>query len=147
MLKYMYIWNIYKYMLELHRGAVVFAARIYQTKWFKIRFEINLKMVNTIWFRVDSIRFRKYFSTELHRPRGVVVFAARIYQTNYWNIKWSIITIINPNQSENGKYNLISVWFNKISLRALNYIAAWYLQRGYIRPVTEILNAAPESIG
>ena len=24
--------------------------------------QINLKMVNTIWFQVDSIRFRKYFS-------------------------------------------------------------------------------------
>ena len=28
------------------------------TDWF----QINWKMVNTIWFRFDSIRFRKYFS-------------------------------------------------------------------------------------
>ena len=43
--------------------------------------QINRKMVNTIWFRIDSIRFRKYLVL---------------------------------NQSKIGKYNLISVRFNKI---------------------------------
>ena len=37
------------------------------TDWFRtnrtsVRFQINRKMVNTIWFRVDFIRFRKDFS-------------------------------------------------------------------------------------
>ena len=43
--------------------------------------KIIRKMVNTIWFRIDSIRFRKYLVL---------------------------------NQSKIGKYNLISVRFNKI---------------------------------
>ena len=32
------------------------------TKWTSVWFLIIRKMVNTIWFRFDSIRFRKYFS-------------------------------------------------------------------------------------
>jgi len=35
----------------------------YETKRPSVWFQINRKMVNTIWFRVDLIRFRKDFST------------------------------------------------------------------------------------
>ena len=59
----------------------------------------------------------------------------------YWLI-WNQTDVrLVPNQSENGKYNLISVWFNKISLcvrtKLFNSVVNiklhnWCLERGII---------------
>ena len=62
----------YSFPIERNHFSVsltIFLSRLYlpYSDWFgtkrtSVRFKINRTMVNTIWFRVDLIRFRKDFS-------------------------------------------------------------------------------------
>ena len=79
------------------------------TKRTSVWIQINHKMINTIWFRVDSIRFRKYFSVCIHEQK--YIYETRQIQPNLdynytfkfgtrWNSVWcqinrkSFITIL-----------------------------------------------------
>ena len=97
-------------------------------------FQIDLKMINTIWFRVDSKRFRKDFS--VYRRQEYVQCATlsrlvrqilgrsvkpeiRLYllfSDRFGTANGRLFAVF---QSEYGKYNLISVLFNKIPKRFL----------------------------
>ena len=66
---YTHIWSLYihteKYfrnLLKSNRNRIVFTffQLIWNSKWtVSVWFQINRKIVNTIWFRFDLIRFRK----------------------------------------------------------------------------------------
>ena len=45
------------------------------TKWKSVWFQINRKMVNTIWFGFDLIRFGKHFSVWQGRGASLVILA------------------------------------------------------------------------
>ena len=102
-------------------------------------FQINRKMVNTIWFRVDLIRFGKYFSVCTRVSGGAktpqpdcfrhevpiscvhtlkvtsdsCVKSTQIRLCFHWFLTESTEFCLVDNQSGNGKYNLISGLFNK----------------------------------
>ena len=61
-----------------------------QTDSVRLLFQINRCMVNTIWFRFDIIRFRKYFSLCVRRRE---VGASPLHlktanRKNWGNLKW-----------------------------------------------------------
>ena len=58
------------------------------------------------------LRTEKSFPNLIKSTRNQIVFT--IFRL-IWNSKWTCLFAI-PNQSENDKYNLISVWFDKIPL-------------------------------
>ena len=73
-------------------------------KWIRKRF---------LWVYVHT---EKYFRNHIKSNRNQIVFT--IFQL----IRNKMDTVrLVPSQSENGKYNLISVWLNKISKRFLLY--------------------------
>ena len=57
------------------------------TKRTSVWFQINRNMVNTIWFRVDSIRFRKDFSVcaiAKHRKRSLYLYRQPFQNLYVW---------------------------------------------------------------
>ena len=70
-------------LIKSNRNQIVFTMHRLiwkQTDTVRLLFQINRKMVNTIWFRFDLIGFRKYFSVcrnFLLRGRPVAQFCGR----------------------------------------------------------------------
>ena len=59
--------SVFGHLSEILLNQTEIRLHLPWTNWFRSKrtyvwFKINRKMVNTIWFRVDLIRFRKYFS-------------------------------------------------------------------------------------
>ena len=97
-------------------------------------FQISQKMVNTIWFPFGLISFWKCFSCVFKNTRETDLccytrakYFQNLIKPNVNQIVFAIFRLILnqtdvrlvPNQLENGKYNLISLWLNKISKRFL----------------------------
>ena len=101
-------------------------------------FQINRCMVNTIWFRFDLMIFGKYFSVSVVSRYAVrtdkcfLNFAKSTRNQIVFSI-FRLISIqtdsirLDPNQSENGKYNLISGWFSNIQTI---FICVYYVGTG-----------------
>ena len=64
-----YFWNF----IKSNRNQIVFT--IFRLNWNSkrsVRFKINQKMVNTIWFRFDLIKFRNDFSVYMYTSEQVL---------------------------------------------------------------------------
>ena len=60
----------FRNIIKSNRNQIVFTIfwLIWNQTEVRLLFQINRKMVNTIWFRVDLIRFRKNFSVCVEKP-------------------------------------------------------------------------------
>ena len=82
------------------------------TKWTSVWFQINRKIVNTIWFRFDLIRFQKYFSVcKSNNYRWINVKPHICYLILYLSCRWQIfrhgvMTIDRINTGEFTSHNL-----------------------------------------
>ena len=106
------------------------------SKWTSVWIQINQKMVNTFWFRVDLIRFWKYFSVcILETYRNVTaLWCLVLYHVVSWNIPAD--RNIPPR-----KY-LASLIITTVSLRIANNIHAKQVnqlgaQLGCTTPINE----------
>ena len=78
----------------------------------KIRIQSGF-LYRTIRETVSIAARREIFSKSYSINRNQIVLS------NFWLIWIQTDVRLNPNQSENGKYNLISGWFNQIHKRFL----------------------------
>ena len=88
-----------------------------------------------------ELNTEKYFRNLIKSNRNQIVFT--IFRL-IWNSKRTLSACV-PNQSENGKYNLISVRLNKISKRFLSLRVTEY-QDGKIYPDWKILPRLSERL-
>ena len=79
------------------------------TKRTYVWFQINLKVVNTIWFKFDLIRFTCVYE---HAHRNLIKSARNQIVFTIVRFIWIQTEVrLDSNQLENGKYNQICVWF------------------------------------
>ena len=66
-------------------------------------------IAHTLVWNLYNVQTEKYFRNLIKSTRNQIVFT--LFQSIWIQTNFRL----DPNQSENGKYNLISGWFNKIS--------------------------------
>ena len=107
----------------------------------RLLFQINRCMVNTIWFGFDWIQWIKKKLQKTYTRRNLIEIALNHIsnlQFSYWFGTKRTRPFALPDQSENGRYNLIWVWFNAISKRFLRVYDERFAFLGSIMSVPPI---------
>ena len=103
---------------------VAFSYFIYSFSAFKLLYLSDsyerIYFYERIFLSVQLLHTGKYFQNFIKSTRNQIAF------TIFWFIWIQMDARLDPYQSENGKYNLISGWFNKISKTFLSaYTLVW----------------------
>ena len=105
--------------VPLFRGRVWFPAlpfsmnfmTVFRSLWPAINSQTGLGLLSST--TPQGAHTEKYLRNHVKSTRNQIVFII-------FRLIWiQTDVLLDPNQSENGKYNLISVWFYKISKRFL----------------------------
>ena len=99
-------------------GLYLLFSNWYDSKRNSARFKINRKMANTIWFWVNFTWMRSGFVCVCPTQTEKNQTEIRLYLP-YLGTANGMCPLAVPNLSGCIKYNLISVWFSKISERFL----------------------------
>ena len=104
-----------------------------QQSEFRLVINLSFKRVITIQIWFGSTQFRKDFHA--HREIFPISYKStwnQIVLTSFRLIRHQTNVRLNPNQSETGKYNLISGWFNAIQKRfpcaIYSHKAFWHVE-------------------